>query len=149
MKTTGEARRHWTEIAPADAVYITLPAEGIVGPYTEEGAACPWPWEPQQLVGVPMGQFHCSFCGTMVVAGLPHPDYADVLAAEAERAEAAMTDDDLDGRDAFTCACGAPAALAVGYHGESASVFQCVRCATADPRTPFLHRKLNSTLEAP
>ena len=40
------------------------------------------------------------------------------------------------------CACGAPAALAVGYYGESGPVFQCVRCATADPRTPFSHRKL-------
>jgi hypothetical protein len=41
-----------------------------------------------------------------------------------------------------TCACGAPAALAVGYRGESASVFQCVCCATVDRRTPFFHRDL-------
>jgi hypothetical protein len=47
------------------------------------------------------------------------------------------------------CACGAPAALAVGYRGESASVFQCVRCAIVDRRTPFFHRKLNSPLELP
>lgn len=43
---------------------------------------------------------------------------------------------------ADTCACGAPAALSVGYHGESEPEYQCVRCATADPRTPFFHRKL-------
>jgi hypothetical protein len=41
-----------------------------------------------------------------------------------------------------TCACGAPAVFAVGYCGETASVLQCVRCATADPRTPFFHRPL-------
>jgi len=41
------------------------------------------------------------------------------------------------------CECGAPAALSVGYEGESGPVLQCVRCATADPRTPFFHRKLN------
>jgi hypothetical protein len=34
-----------------------------------------WPWEAQQLVGVPMGMFHCNYCGAMCVAGLPHPDW--------------------------------------------------------------------------
>lgn len=41
-----------------------------------------------------------------------------------------------------TCACGAPAVFAVGYHGETESVLQCVRCATADRRSPFFHRPL-------
>jgi hypothetical protein len=54
-----------------------------------------------------------------------------------------------DTEHAPRCACGAPAALAVGYRGESQSMFQCVRCATTDRRTPFFHRKLNSRLEAP
>jgi hypothetical protein len=69
--------RHWSEIAPADAVNITLPAEDIAGPVNEEGTFCPWPWEPQQMVGVPMGQYHCGYCGTMAIAGLPHPDYTE------------------------------------------------------------------------
>jgi hypothetical protein len=43
---------------------------------------------------------------------------------------------------AARCDCGAPAALAVGYRGESAVALQCVRCATADPRTPLFHREL-------
>lgn len=55
-----------------------------------------------------------------------------------------MTDSPRVGpEDADRCACGAPAALAVGYYGESAPVLQCVRCATADPRRPFFHRKLD------
>ncbi len=45
--------------------------------------------------------------------------------------------------DTDRCECGAPAALSVGYYGESGRVLQCVRCATADPRTPFAHRKLD------
>lgn len=37
------------------------------------------------------------------------------------------------------CACGAPAALVVGYRGERGPELQCVRCATADPRAAILH----------
>lgn len=54
-----------------------------------------------------------------------------------------------DPADVFRCACGAPAAVSVGYCGENGPVLQCVRCATADKRSPFFHRKLNSPLEAP
>jgi hypothetical protein len=31
------------------------------------------PREPEHLVGVPIGMFHCEVCGIMVAAGLPHP----------------------------------------------------------------------------
>jgi len=31
------------------------------------------PYEPEHLIGVPMGMHHCGVCGSMVVAGLPHP----------------------------------------------------------------------------
>lgn len=65
----------WSEIEPKDAVDIVLPMEGIEGPVNEEGEECPWPWEPQQLVGAPMGQYHCGYCGAMVVAGIEHLDY--------------------------------------------------------------------------
>lgn len=31
------------------------------------------PREPEHLIGVPLGMFHCEVCGIMVVAGFPHP----------------------------------------------------------------------------
>ena len=69
--------RPWHEIAPEDAINIELPRPDIAGPVNEQGEPCPWPWEPQQLVGVPLGQYHCGYCGAMVMAGLPHIDYAE------------------------------------------------------------------------
>ena len=67
---------NWYDIAPADAVNIDLSERlDITAPLNEEGERCPWPWEPQQRVGWPMGQYHCSYCGAMVIAGAPHPDY--------------------------------------------------------------------------
>lgn len=69
----------WQDIEPKDAVAIDLTERlDITAPLNEEGERCPWPWDPQQLVGVPMGQYHCRYCGAMVVAGIPHPDYADI-----------------------------------------------------------------------
>ena len=68
----------WTEIEPKDAVNIILTEKpdcamtyrpDIRAPLTELGERCPWPWEPQQLVGVPMGQSRCPYCGAMVLAG--------------------------------------------------------------------------------
>jgi hypothetical protein len=69
--------KKWTEITPADAVKITLPDPEIEGPVNELGEPCPWPWEPQQLVGAPLGQYHCPYCGAMVIAGMEHIDYRD------------------------------------------------------------------------
>lgn len=67
----------WREIDPKDAVGINLAERhDVEAPHNEMGERCPWPWEPQQLVGVPMGQYHCGYCGAMCLAGLPHPDYA-------------------------------------------------------------------------
>ncbi|MEV0759609.1 hypothetical protein [Nocardia sp. NPDC050435] len=68
-------QRNWHDIAPADAVDLVLPQPDIDGPYGEDGQPCAWPWEPQQLVGVPLGQYHCPYCGSMVMAGIAHPDY--------------------------------------------------------------------------
>ena len=66
----------WHDILPADAVDLNLAVDlTIEAPLNESGERCSWPWEPQQLVSAPFGQFHCSYCGAMVVAGLPHPDY--------------------------------------------------------------------------
>jgi len=35
------------------------------------------PYEPERLVGCPIGMFHCPLCGEMVLAGLPHPRVTD------------------------------------------------------------------------
>jgi hypothetical protein len=69
-------KRHWFDISPEDAADIVLPRDDIEGPLVDDGSGevCPWPWEPQQLVGVPMGMYHCGYCGSMCVAGVPHPD---------------------------------------------------------------------------
>lgn len=67
---------HWSEIAPEDAMKINLAERlDIDAPVNEMGERCPWPWEPQQMVGVPLGQYHCPYCGAMVIAGVPHIDY--------------------------------------------------------------------------
>lgn len=68
----------WRGIRPADAKHLDLSVRlDIRAPLNEEGERCPWPWEPQQLVGVPMGMYHCNYCGAMVLAGLEHIDYRD------------------------------------------------------------------------
>lgn len=30
--------------------------------------------KPEELLGEPIGMYHCPDCGAMVVAGVPHPD---------------------------------------------------------------------------
>lgn len=70
--------RSWRDIAPADATNLNLATNlSIDAPLNEEGERCPWPWEPQQLVGAPLGQYHCPWCGAMVMAGMPHLDYRE------------------------------------------------------------------------
>jgi hypothetical protein len=72
-------QRRWYDIAPADAINLNLTVDlDITAPLNEEGERCPWPWESQQMVGVPLGQFHCNYCGAMVLAGVLHIDYTDV-----------------------------------------------------------------------
>lgn len=68
-------KRPWSDIEPKDAVNLVLPHDSVWGPLTEYGGECAWPWEPQQLVGVPMGQYRCPYCMAMCVAGVPHFDY--------------------------------------------------------------------------
>lgn len=70
----------WTDYTPqqaADLKLNLLERLDIEAPENEMGERCPWPWDPQQLVGVPLGQYHCPYCGAMVLAGSPHPDYKD------------------------------------------------------------------------
>lgn len=66
----------WRDLDPDDAFDIDCRERPDLNPpHNEEGEVCMWPWEPQQLVGVSMGMYHCNYCGAMCVAGLPHPDY--------------------------------------------------------------------------
>jgi len=52
------AARKWHEIEPKDALDLNLSQRlDIEVPLNEEGERCPWPWEPQQLVGAPLGQY--------------------------------------------------------------------------------------------
>lgn len=37
---------------------------------------CPWPFDPHRLLGQPLGQYHCPYCGAMVIAGMLHINYA-------------------------------------------------------------------------
>lgn len=68
----------WSEIEPKDAVKLNAATDpDIIAPLNENGEPCPWPWEPQQLRGVPLGQYHCPYCGAMVIAGVPHLDYQE------------------------------------------------------------------------
>lgn len=74
-QTTGV--REWFDIAPADAAMINLATDlTITAPLNENGERCPWPWDPQQLLGAPLGQYRCPYCMAMVVAGMRHVDYA-------------------------------------------------------------------------
>lgn len=72
---------HWTDYTPQEAVDLQLDLRlrlDIEAPVNEMGERCPWPWGPQQLVGQPIGQYHCGYCGAMVMAGMPHLDYAEL-----------------------------------------------------------------------
>lgn len=74
---------HWSAIDPQDATGLDLTKRlDIVAPLNEAGERCPWPWDPQQLAGAPMGQYHCPFCGAMVLAGVPHLDYREAPHSE-------------------------------------------------------------------
>lgn len=67
----------WQSISPKDAREIDLSMRlDITAPVNENGERCPWPWDPQQLLGAPIGQYHCPYCGAMVVAGISHLDYS-------------------------------------------------------------------------
>ena len=63
----------WTDFTPQQAIDLQLDLSkrhDIETPRNEMGQRCPWPWEPQQLVGSPIGQYHCPYCGAMVMAGM-------------------------------------------------------------------------------
>lgn len=80
----------WSDFDPQDMINVMLPWDGpqglIEGPMNELGERCPWPWEPQQLKGAPMGQYHCSYCGGMNVAGVSHVEWTQNDIDEMEKA---------------------------------------------------------------
>jgi hypothetical protein len=68
----------WRDISPAMALNLDLSKDlSIDAPLNENGERCPWPWDPEQLLGAPLGQYHCPYCGAMCIAGLPHIDYRE------------------------------------------------------------------------
>lgn len=72
-----EAIIYWAEFDPkvaAEEGLVCYEGSPIQGPINELGEECPWPWEPQQLTEAPLGQYHCPYCGGMVVAGIAHFD---------------------------------------------------------------------------
>lgn len=69
------------------------PASTMACPGYEAGAAAPpdgrptlvpiCDYDPRELAGLPIGQFHCPVCGDVVLAGMEHPprdDWADLAA---------------------------------------------------------------------
>lgn len=79
----------WREIEPKEAVSLNLEQfPHTEAPLNELGEPCPWPWEPQQLVGVPLGQYHCGYCGGYAMAGVPHFDSRGLDAQLAKELEA-------------------------------------------------------------
>ena len=70
--------RSWRDVTPEEAALLTKEQlELIDRPTNEVGETCPWPWDPQQLEGAPLGQYHCSYCLGMQIAGLPHADWRE------------------------------------------------------------------------
>lgn len=74
-------QKSWHEFSPEKAAKLFPDGaidKDIALPINELGEECPWPWDPQQLKGAPMGQYHCPYCGAMCVAGIPHLDYKNI-----------------------------------------------------------------------
>jgi len=88
--------KDWHQIDPKEAVSINLlDFPTTPAPLNELDEPCPWPWEPQQLVGAPMGQYRCGYCGGYAMAGMPHFDnrgmdeqYEQYMAEEEARTKA-------------------------------------------------------------
>lgn len=69
----------WQDYTPEQAKHIDLSKRlDITAPLNELGERCPWPWDPQQLTGQAIGQYHCPYCGAMVLAGVEHIDYKNI-----------------------------------------------------------------------
>lgn len=81
--------REWFSVTPAEALARDLDLSVDLeysAPLNELGDRCPWPWEPQQLGGLPIGHYHCRYCGAMVLAGYRHMDYREALEEQGQHA---------------------------------------------------------------
>ncbi|MGY0497145.1 hypothetical protein ACWZHB_01415 [Nocardia sp. FBN12] len=70
-----DQKRHWSDLSPQEAAEVVLPQPGILDCLDDMGDPCPWPWWPTHRQDIPGGMAHCPHCGSMVVRGLPHPDF--------------------------------------------------------------------------
>lgn len=68
----------------AIATTLTDGDGGWAVPVGDDGRPCPLPFDPLFLFGEPIGMYHCPFCGSMILAGVPHVDYAAALAPQVE-----------------------------------------------------------------
>ncbi len=106
-----EQQRHWSDLSPQEAADIVLPQPGILDCLDDMGDPCPWPWWPTHRQDMPGGMAHCPHCGSMVVRGLPHPDFTFMYRPEVSETFASSTD----------CETGAGVARILGgEHGQPA-----------------------------
>jgi len=78
-----DSLRPWTDVSPEEAAGMAREDLALIDrPFNEMGERCPWPWDPQQLGGAPLGQYHCPYCGGMVMAGVPHFDSRELEMAK-------------------------------------------------------------------
>jgi hypothetical protein len=79
VKDERDGKDAWTTLSVRRARDISLPHPDIYGPMPDDGSGeeCPWPWEPETK-DVTLGQYHCGYCGSLVDAGVPHVDYAQI-----------------------------------------------------------------------
>ena len=102
----------WKDVTPQQAAELTPEQIRLLfPPLGEDGKPCPWPWDPQQLKGAPLGQYHCPYCGSMVMAGQEHLDYRLQSVAEAIQAHFARVVQPADGDPRFAAWCHCKAEL--------------------------------------
>lgn len=79
MSENEKMQRRWQDVPPEEWQGLDLQEHPeITAPQNEMGEICPWPWDPQQRGGQPLGMYHCPYCGGMVIAGLAHTDWTGI-----------------------------------------------------------------------
>jgi len=70
----------WATLAYTDddgELGYRMPISDVLSEENGVETACPWPFDPilPHMMSAPLGQYHCPYCGSMVLAGVPHGDY--------------------------------------------------------------------------